>query len=255
MPILRGTGMAKVLGGGGSKLNNGLLLYYNMNDLNESSGKYGGVLTAISGAVITGGVGRIGGAGVYAGTDDAHWVENDGSLSVGPAFTLSCWLYPTSGNDPATQRTAWGFGITNSVNVMYVVGLNNQNDVRFNLDQATTGFQALDSSPISPTINKWYFACATYENTGAAGVMQLKVGDEDGGALDPYDKGALNAEDINVSVPYDGTIGGGGSATTPPAIGNEWLGRVDMCGLWNRKLTDAEIVEVYNLGAGREAPF
>ena len=34
-----------------------------------------------------------------------------------------------------------------------------------------------------------------------------------------------------------------------------WVGQLDALGIWNRALTDAEITELYNAGAGKEHPF
>jgi len=86
--------------------------------------------------------------------------------------------------------------------------------------------------------NQWYFLAITLDATGGTG------------------EGFVNGSSVG-ELPYTGQDIGGqvhiGCCRTPTY--NEFDGEIDEFGIWERVLTDAEILELYNSGSGLTYPF
>lgn len=119
--------------------------------------------------------------------------------------------------------------------------------------------------------------CGYRLTVGSSGYLGFLLGDNTGGLLDiTYGTGLANSAWRFVGATWDGSTAymwidtgkrSGASWTstivhlsTNLCLGSSssamwWPGEIDEVGIWNRALTDSEVTELYNSGAGKTYPF
>jgi hypothetical protein len=210
-------------GGGGAGLLNGLLAFYNLSDLTDASGN-GNTLTNTNGVTFSSG--KIGNAATFGGSNGL--TKSVASMLM--PKTISAWakLYSDGGFRGIVlpgNTTSWQFGFQ----------LTPGNNLRAGAEGYSGSQYAIASSPMSNDI--WYHLVMTNDSD----LTKL------------YINGALNSQQES-SFPQ-------GTQEIALSIGSHWYGadgingQVDAVGFWSRAITDAEISELYNAGAGKEHPF
>lgn len=98
--------------------------------------------------------------------------------------------------------------------------------------------QQFDGDPVDLIDNSWHHIVVTYDHTNLIGYV-------DGVARETI----AHSSDLpdNAEVPL--TIGNRIAGDRP------FIGNIDEVGLWNKTLSQDEINELYNLGAGKSYPF
>jgi len=213
--------------------------YYNFD---ESSGNLLDQVTTNDGTnsgVTQGSGGIIDNAYTY-GAADYTSIAN-GTLDLQGVKSVNVWVYPTSfaasegmilskasGGAVIPFRIAdQAFGAGDGKPVLYIGS--NTGDISI-------------TSTIAMTLNQWNMVTTTW--TGDTTVNGMKI----------YVNGSLGAE---------GTFSGTQETSTNPSYfgknnstGNGgFAGRLDETGIWNKVLTQTEITELYNSGAGFPYPF
>lgn len=168
--------------------------------------------------------GMVGPGFLFDGIDDLVSIPNSSSLSQ-TRITLDAWVYPT-GNQGLNRHVIskdQQFGTRE-----YILALND--DDRFHAFVETTngGFNLAGST--IPPLNNWYHIAMTHDG------LKLRL----------YVNGVLDAimDAVGDTVPTSNLvyIGANGS-------GNYFKGIIDEAQIFNRVLTDAEILAIYQAGA------
>lgn len=216
-----------------SQFVSGLLAYYTMSDLNDSSGN-GRTLTNVNGVTFV--AGKVGNASDHEADTFQRLSSTDAGFSLtNTSFTLAAWVKPESFHpnrqyifnkfDTVAGQTGYALRVTGSGTVEFLVG------------NAGSNTLAHSTTLVAGT---WYFLCARYDHT--AQLLKLRVNDVDAAALSH-------------------TYGVGNDATVTFTMGSWnggdffWDGLIDEAGLWNRALTDVEVATLYNAGSGRTWPL
>ena len=212
----------------------GLLAFYQLSDLTDSSGN-GATLTNNGNVSFTSG--KIGNAAVFDGSGWLSCPVPQPSIAV----SVSAWVYLNDTNGPkfvvdSVTGNNWsggGFGlITENGDVtMYVFygGLGGGEGVGY-------------STPAGISLNtqQWYHIAGTYDTSTRTGKV--------------FVDGILkNTQTFESGDPF------GGNLTNPVGIGSNatgnwglFDGQIDAVGIWNRALSDAEVAALYNNGTGLE---
>jgi len=130
------------------------------------------------------------------------------------------------------------------------VGADNQRSYHFKLGSSGSGIGLLwytDGSTIggnlsvawTPSTATWYHVAVTKSSTTAKFYID--------GAQQGTDQTGSNATIFNGTAPFEL-----GAFVDSPEY---WDGIIDEVGVWSRALTDAEIISLYNSGAGLSYPF
>lgn len=222
-----------------SPLLNGLLAYWNLNDngsgavsLVDSSGNN---RTLVKENNVPLGSGKIGGSAGFANSDDGG-----GGILIAALRTTSSFT-PT-GNNPFSFSSwiklspsftfmafSWGIADTAQAVALYV-----PEPLRLNFQFWDAGF-----GDIPVTADQWIHVVGTYNGTTAKIYVNGSLADSLVISLDTGSGVFRFHEWVN------------GSTSDPYADGIE----VDELGVWNRSLSDNEILALYNAGAGLTYPF
>jgi hypothetical protein len=205
-------------GGGSSSLTNGLLAFYNLSDLTDASGN-GNTLT--NNGDVTFSSGKIGNAATFNGN---NYLNNSlFNYNASTDWTISLWLNVNQ------LGGAQVFSLANALDIY----IGNAGGYGIVINNA----QADNSSSIRlVNFGSWYHYVATkyngltktyLDNISATPSTQQNFGIGSNLGIATYDSGQINGID----------------------------GQIDAVGFWNRALSDAEITELYNAGAGKEHPF
>ncbi|MBU6182633.1 MAG: hypothetical protein KGR46_07470 [Verrucomicrobia bacterium] len=226
-------------GGGSSSLLTGLLAFYNLSDLTDASGN-GNTLTNNG---ISFSAGKIGNA-ANGGSGSQYLTAANLTLGNLSALTVTFWTnhQDKTGGDLLDEIFgAWyggsnpfllafgGFGQYQAIGVNTLgVGLKTSSGMKFHWDTTPR------------TTNAWRFVAAKFVADDA---VSIKTNNEawlsssvSGGPLSPQIQ------------PVRILDGGDNQGLRSPS-------QLDALGIWNRALTDAEVTELYNAGAGKEHPF
>lgn len=163
-------------------------------------------------------------------------------LDLGPDFTLSCWVNYESFANGQDMGFINKFGAsgnrpyrifhyqTSGVQHMYVETSSDGSGSTAGDWAAGTDYTALSTGT---------FYMITFTKSGTTGKLWI----------DADDKGSktLTATIYNGTAQVEIGANGGG--------GDNLDGFLDECGIWSRALEEAEIVELYNAGAGLAYPF
>jgi hypothetical protein len=198
-----------------STLTEGLLAFYKLEDLTDSSGN-GNTLTNNGGVTFSSG--KIGDAANFNGN---NWLSSNlGSVSE---FTASIWCnVPTiEGNQFLISN--WGLGSNSFFIAKSPIGSiwGGVNSAFFNWDGSDT-----------PINDQWIHAVFAYNGSN------VKVYIQGQNSNTVSSSGSVSLETLNIArasgEPFNAT------------------GQIDAVGIWSRALTDAEVTELYNAGAGLE---
>lgn len=156
-------------------------------------------------------------------TDDAVL-----SMGAGVRMTLAGWFYFTGNTMGMAGK--WT-GAPQNEYLIY-----NQSDGTIRFYVSSDGTNAFNVGSRTPTLNAWHFVAVRYDGVN----ISIRVD-----AL-AWENLAFTADIFN----------GTGAFEIGRQAGVQYLnGRVDELGLWKVALTDAEVTELYNGGAGRTHPF
>ena len=171
----------------------------------------------------------------FDGVDDYVDCGNDASLNITQEISIEAWFYPTFLPDP--HEFIIGKGTFNS-NLPWFLTVR-QNEVSFMIFKAFPyvggNYSSVDTS-WTPKVNEWHHVVATYIYI-TDGTSQLRI----------YIDGVLEGSN-NIAV--------GPMASSPSSsinIGRDgsgsyrWNGLIDEVRIYNRGLTDTEILQHYNL--------
>ena len=184
--------------------------------------------------------GHVGQAFQFDGVDDHVRIDNWIGLQLTNRMTIEAWIYPTSHDNhhiivakwdlfPGVNQRSFSFSLVPSGQLS--LGLSSNGE-----DSISAG---VASSSVVP-LNQWSHVCGTYDGTS------MKI----------YLNGVFEAQTPFVTGIFPGTtpvgIGGliGGGA--PGQAGYTFAGSVDEVGIYNRALSDPEIISLFDAGsAGR----
>ena len=207
-------------------LTNNLLAFYNLDNTNDSSGN-NNTLTNMSNVSFA--AGKIGNAAVFNGSN--HLRKSDLSITDLNEITFSLWVKSTNSAGGAKNffHTGSGGGNTSGhgyyldpSNGLYALPFNNSN-----LDYRTTF--ALDT---------WIHVTTSLTRNGATTTAKHYV----------------NGNLVATKSTSSGTkwFGQNGIFVGRSNEGQNFTGLVDAVGVWNRELTEQEIVSLYNNAQGGE---
>lgn len=210
------------LGGGAPQPfpTDGLLAYWPLDDLTDSSGN-GRTLTNAGG--VTFGTGKIGNGAVFDGGQTSYLTRYLSGLSGN--FTVSLWMKPTS-----------------HASYTGVLGIDQwQNGLLFRYGSQYDNFYLFNShkpfvSLTEITEGQWSYVTIT----GTGGVYCVYVNAElrtTGSYSGTFQSNAL----LNIGEPIAGPS-------------RTFIGTMDSLGIWNRGLTAREVANLYNNGAGLDYP-
>jgi hypothetical protein len=203
-------------GGGGAGLLNGLLAFYNLSDLTDASGN-GNTLTNNNGVTFSSG--KIGNAAII----DAEGEFLSTSLAVPNSdWTMSVWV-----NADAEQPDPYSTFIFNE-------GL--ATSVYCNASELAYYFSSSVATINTSILGQWAHVVFGVKNGGSF----IRLNDSTQGT-------GPQPGSTNEPLRFGSNTGAGGN--------NKFTGKLDAVGLWSRALSDAEITELYNAGAGKEHPF
>ena len=196
----------------------GLVAFWKLDNVNDASGN-GNNLTNTNASFAAG---RIGNAAYFDGT--AYLTKNDGLAVSGTDVSITGW-FKNIGSDYEDFLVGCG----PADNAMYIVrvGGDLKTSVSENNSELYAGGSGADDG-------EWHF----FAVTRTASVKKIW---------------------LDQTVATSSSSFGSLNAFSPFALGSNWDnsyllldGYLDAVGLWNRALTDAEIAQLYNGGAGIE---
>jgi hypothetical protein len=207
----------------GKPLWSGLIAFYKLSNVNDSSGNGFNLTNENS---VTFGSGKIGNCAEF---NESNWLYSETNHNFGSQFTAACWVYINDSTSlrPALSQWQSGFG-------SFFIGTADENYVF-----ATCH----DQDPLDPTwlyggtaaIGEWVHIAGVYSGTTERLYINgVEVASQATSALVNPDLGTFKI----------GTLDEGG----------EFLfnGKIDAAGIWNRTLTPSNILALYNAGTGRE---
>ena len=170
--------------------------------------------------------GRYGGAFEFNGVNNVIRIQNTPSIDItGDQFTLAAWVYPT--NVDAGDRGIISKAHEGSSNrERYHLGFNAGGNLNVRIDNGTDN-QRLDAGGGSLVNDEWQFIVARYDgNTLKAYINGVEVGS---GTASGFV--APSSQDLLIGKRYDT---------------RHFEGRIDEPRIWNRALSEEEIMHIYN---------
>ncbi len=201
--------------------------------LDEASGNRAdsiGSRTLTDHATVTSTAGMIGNAAVFTAVNSEYLsVADDALLSMGASarMTMAGWFYFTGNTMGLAGK--WDGGSNE-----YLLYIENDSTIRFYVNGIIAGVINVGSR--TPTTNAWHFIAARYDGANISVRVDAQA----------WEDLALTTDIIDGTAAFE--IG--------RQAGVQYLnGRVDELGLWKSALSDAEVDELYNSGAGVTYPF
>jgi len=220
-----------------SNLMNGNILLYHLNELSGSITDYSNnsINANTSGGVLYNQQGKFGGAIGFDGVDDYLNLSSAQLISNNTPFTISMWfksggLAPVNDFDmmfstKTNQVQNWRFGISNYAGFSDITFGSNANFI-----SAKTGSVGLVS-------NMWYNLVILYNGTNSNSLTSYKL----------YLSGTEKS--LSASSPYG--VETGNSFIGRSTGGYYFNGSIDEVAVWNRSLTQAEIIDLYRRGISK----
>jgi hypothetical protein len=222
-----------------NSLRNGLIVWW---DLDEASGNraasysgYTSALTLTDVNSVASATGKLGLAADYvAASTEALSIASNSALQAGDIeFTIAGWMYLT---DKTNARAL----VCKNRDVEYQVYYEDFND-RFLFEVTADGtggtYGGVAANTFgSPSLNTWYFIVAQYDPA----TDELSI--------------SVNNGAVDTSSHAGGIFAGSGTFYVGSMDGTAYGsmdGRIDLVGVWKRKITAAEIAYLYNSGNGR----
>ena len=220
-----------------SNLMNGNVLLYHLNELSGNISDYSNnnANATISGGVSYNQQGKWGGAVSFDGVDDYLNLSSAQLVSTNTPFTISMWfksggLAPVNDFDmmfstKTNQVQNWRFGISNYAGFSDITFGSNANFI-----SAKTGSVGLVS-------NTWYHLIIVFNGTNSNSLTSYKL----------YLSGTEKS--LSASSPYG--VETGNSFIGRSTGGYYFNGSIDEVAVWNRSLSQAEIIDLYRRGIAK----
>lgn len=213
--------------------------YWRLDEVSGLRYDSAGANTLTDNNTVTQAAGKIGNSAqfVTANSESLSIVDN-ADLSMGDIdFTIVGWVYLDSKTVSRDLVSKWGV----ASNSEYLLEYDQTSDrFRFVVSNDGTATTVVSATTFgSPTIATWYFLMAHHDSVG--NVIGISVND-----------GAVNTAAHTTGVKNGTSSFVLGGRTTGSAFHN---GRLDEVGVARRKLTTAEVTELYAAGAGKSYPF
>ena len=207
-------------------LTNNLLAFYKLDDLTDSSGN-GNTLT--NNGDVTFSSGKLGNAAVFNG---GNYLSNANfTLNGAEAATCSVWFKgPEQGGQKIiiSKWNEWG------VSSQFVITKSSLDDIRLLLLNQDGSY--VEANAGSFIVDQWNHATFAYNGSEVKFFLNGNLQDTQSFS------GGLLTSDAMFAI-----------GTSQEGLGSqEWAGQIDAVGIWNRALSDAEVAELYNSGAGYE---
>lgn len=209
-------------------LTDNLVAYYKLENTNDELATYNLTNT---GSVAFSTPGKIDNAAQFTGSNSKRLSTGSSmGLSTAGTFTFNFWVYIASfGSDYIMD-----FETTTTANRRFIIYQNSASSC-----EALFSYNAIGSGTLSTST--WYMFTMRYSGTGT---NQCEF------FVDAVSKGTVTT----------GTSAGGSRnnfslGNSMDSLGSEMNGAIDEVGVWSRALTNAEITELYNAGAGLAYPF
>lgn len=181
---------------------------------------------------------------------NSEWlsVADNASLAFTNQFSLQAWVWRDSlvlNSGIAAQWTyqtsgSWAFQTDNTGDGADLICF-----IANALDDAGVNWLRFDSNHV---INTWYHLVLVYDGTQSGNTNRLKVY-QNGSILSvPTENGTIAASLQNSTGDFVLSDFGG-------TLDRYWDGRMDEVALWNRALSEPEVGDLYNGGAGLAYPF
>jgi Concanavalin A-like lectin/glucanases superfamily len=216
----------------------GLVSYWKFNEMggNAADSVNGNTLTSSGGLVY--GTGKIANAAVFDGIDSSLGIAADvANLSFTDDFTICCWVWIDSAAELLLGHVIIGKLTSYFLLEYWLVWERYGLDcVRFYVAEVEGVDPVMIDSQNGLPVETWHFVRA-WVGSGAAHIQINNGTIYNSGAVTPHD---------GIHQFHVGSVMG-----THDFIN----GRIDELGIWNRALTDAEALRLYNGGVGLSYPF
>lgn len=177
--------------------------------------------------------------GVFDGKDDFVNVADSPSIQFSNnSFTISAWVYYSSNDDRAIMAKGDRGG--NSENTFILGASNSPAGVLYVSVGKIGGTTDGVAGTVAITQNQWNHVAATYDTTKTTGGITIYLN----GTV--YATGNRTATALNPSTGNPLVIGRHAESNCVAPVFSCWLGRIDEVGVWNRVLSPAEILRLYN---------
>jgi hypothetical protein len=216
-------------GGGGEGLLNGLLAFYNLSDLTDSSGNN---RTLTNNGGVTFSSGKIGNAAVFNG----NYLKLE-SFTIPSEFSISFWCNietTAEGNYQVTGLFGTGtdfFCHTLSNGQTLKIHWGNPYPNNFNADDPNNNSSVLLNDWTHVVIGQDSAKKYIYTNNVKSEILSNGI------------------SEVTTNIAIGAFLSGG---VEPYVLGSK---KMDAFGIWNRALSDQEVAALYNAGAGKEHPF
>ena len=224
-----GTPLSAFLRSTSPQLLNTLISYWTLDAFpaGQAPDSWGSNLLSVSGAV-TSAAGKINNAASFAGGGTLY-VTNNASVQVTSDFTLACWV---NLNAQVNQGIVGKWG-SPAANADYLIGYVGGSGFYFTVANSAS---SVNTSALFPNIPNggWHLIVAWYDSTDQKVRLRL----DDANTFVAPTGGALTQGTASF------TIGSADSGVAPMS------GLIDEVGFWKRKLTAAEMTQLYGGGAG-----
>ena len=169
---------------------------------------------------------------------DDDYVRDFGESLLENDFTVNVWV---TTEEASSQNYAVGQSVSASGHYRFMIGTSgDQLYMRQHRGGGTSS--ATGSTQMTYDGSVWYMMTFVSNSTGAYG----------------YLNGGLEASIIEGTALYSGINQGltfGVKYYNSGNRGGPWEGKLDEIGIWDRQLSEAEIIALYNSGAGESFPF
>lgn len=182
--------------------------------------------------------GKVGQAVTLDGIDDHVRIPAAANLNPSASFSLEAWIYPTVAKDATIVSKWWGYGSPMDQRT-FTLGTSATNDLWFGISDASHQLDhALHDFRTSANVvalNSWNHVVATYDQP--TGTRRIYVnGVEIATRTDPPITPMAGAADVVIGAFYN----------PRPNTEEEFAGKIDEVGLYDRALSSSEILELYN---------
>lgn len=225
----------------GGTLNTNFLAAYNLSSTTDD--KSGITLTNVGTTTFT--TGKNGNAADLGASNTTKSLKVDNNISyAGGAYSISGWFNVTTA--PGSGAEMIGVSVTHGTtdfSSLFIGYFNNGGtfQAEFIRDKVNVGSQGVTANQ-TLTAGTWYHMVLTYDGSTVQGWVN-------GSSLGTA---AASGNGSTGGNTYASTFAIGGLIYTPADtyLRPRWSGLVDACYLWNKKLSDTEVADLYNSGTG-----